>query len=210
MRIGVSRAVATWIVVLLLSGCSAYRAYYDIGLAAVERPAQASEKYGKHEITKVEEQGPDISYYDDNVVRIVWTPTPTSISFELTNKTSNAIKIVWDEAAFMDENGQRHRVKHSSIDYEDIDGPHPATVIDGNGTIKDYVFPAGNIYYSDARWQEKPLFPTVSVFNTGNRLEEEVNECMGKTFQVLIPIEIEETVHRYVFTFVVSNAEVRK
>ena len=99
-------------VLIFLTGCL-YQAHYDIGLQEVERPAQAKEKYGEQKITQIEEEGVAKYSFDDQMINIVIYPTHSGIYFTLKNKTSYSIKIIWDEAAFVDENGSSHRVKRS-------------------------------------------------------------------------------------------------
>ena len=130
-----------------LTGCATYRAYYDIGLKQVERPAQAKERYGEQTITKVEEEGIYKYFFEDEMVKIVWIPTAYQVSFVLTNKTNHSIKIVWDEAAFVDVAGVSHRVMHSGVKYIDRNNPQPPTVVVRKGTITDLVIPTDNIYY---------------------------------------------------------------
>ena len=193
-----------------LTGCATHRAYYDIGLKEVERPAQARERYGEQKITKVEQEGVDKYFFEDQMVKIVWIPTSSQVSFILNNKTAHSIKVLWDEAAFVDENGVSHRVMHSGVKYIDRNNPQPPSVVVRSGTIKDLIIPTANIYYVRGKyggWREAPLFPTSSV--KAEELRSKAEKYVGKTIQVLLPLQIEDVVNEYIFTFEVKSVEVK-
>jgi hypothetical protein len=193
-----------------LTGCLAYRAYYDIGLSEVERPTQAKERYGEQKVTKVEEQGVEKYCTEDEMVKIVWVPTSSQISFILTNKTDHSIKIVWDEAAFVDENGMSHRVTHSGVKYIDRNNPQPPSVVVRKGTIMDFLIPSDYVYFESGEyggWKVLPLFPEYGT--TAEKLKAEAEKYIGKTIQVLLPLQIEDVVNEYIFIFKVSNVEVK-
>jgi len=176
--------------IIFLAGCATYRAYYDIGLTEVERPAQAKQRYGEQKITKVEEEGINKYFFEDEMVKIVWIPTSSQLSFILTNKTDHSIKIVWDEAAFVDENGVSHRVMHSGVKYIDRNNPQPPSVVVRKGTIMDLIMPTDNVYYVSGQyggWREAPLFPVSSV--TAEELKSKAQKYIGKTVMVHLKID---------------------
>ena len=196
---------------ILIAGCvPAHWAHYDIGLYTVERPAQARERYGESKIMKVQEEGVEKYYFEDEMVKIIWIPTPFQISFILTNKTSHSIKILWDEAAYVDENGVSHRVMHSGVKYIDRNNPQPPTVVVRKGTVSDLVFPTDYVYYASGKyggWRETPLFP-----NSGydiEELKEKAEKYVGKTLQVLLPLQIEGVVNEYIFSFKINSVKVK-
>jgi len=198
------------VVMAFLTGCTTYRAYYDIGLTEVERPAQAKQRYGEQKVTQIEEEGVNKYLFEDEMVKIVWIPTSSQVSFILTNKTNHSIKIVWDEAAFVDEKGISHRVMHSGVKYIDRNNPQPPSVVVRNGTITDLVIPTDNVYYVSGKyggWREAPLFPASSV--TAEELRSKAQKYVGKTIQVLLPIQIEDVVNEYIFTFEVKSVNVK-
>ncbi|RLI46562.1 hypothetical protein DRO69_02755 [Candidatus Bathyarchaeota archaeon] len=199
------------VLITFFLGCATYRAYYDIVLKEVERPVEAKERYGEQKITKVEEEGIFKYYFEDQMVEIIWMPTSSQISFMLKNKTNHSIKIVWDEAAYVDENGESHRVIHSGVKYIDRNNPQPPSVVVRGGTISDIIIPSDKIYYVSGQyggWRKNPLFPTTSEeFDFFKKL---VKKYVGKTIQVLLPLQIEDVINEYIFTFEIKDAEVRK
>ncbi|MBM3236228.1 hypothetical protein FJZ31_08005 [Candidatus Poribacteria bacterium] len=196
-------------VTILLTGCATYRVDYDIGLYEVERPAQARERYGEQKITKVQEENIEKYYFEDEMVQIAWIPIASRISFVLTNKTDYSIKIVWDEAAFVDTNGMSHRVMHSGVKYIDRNNPQPPSVIVRRGAITDDIIPSDNVYYASGDfggWREEPLLPNSGT--DARALKTKAEKYSGKTYQVLLPLEIEGIINEYIFTFKINNVEV--
>jgi hypothetical protein len=199
--------------IIFIAGCATFQTFqalYDIGLYEVERPTQAKERYGESKITKVQEEGVEKYYFEDDMVKIVWIPTPYQISFVLTNKTDHSIKIVWDEAAYVDENGVSHRVMHEGVKYIDRNNPQPPTVVVRKGTIVDSIFPTDYVYYVSGEyggWREKPLFPTFGY--TAEGIRDKAEQYVGKTIQVLLPLQIEGVVNEYIFSFKINKVEVK-
>jgi hypothetical protein len=210
MRIRIGHMLTMLVVIALFMGCSGYRAQYDIGLIKADRPQGAMQQYGEQDILKVEEDGPDQSYFEDGFVKIMWIPTAEEIALELTNKTAQPIKILWDDAKIIDDKGDQHRIIRSGIEYSKADQALIPSMVEANGTIKEKVFPADNLFYSDARWQRKPMFPNFAVSRKAEHFDENVQEYVGKSFKILLPLETSGTVHEYSFTFAVSSVEVVK
>jgi len=184
-------------------------AFYDFELQEVERPAQTKERYGDSKITTTQEAGVNKYVFEDEMVRVQWLPTTSAIHFSLINKTSHSIKIIWDEAAYVDENGSSHRVMHSGVKYIDRNNPQPPTIVVRNGSIEDLVFPTDNVYYLNLGcrldgWQEIPLFPSIA------HSDEDLNtKYKNKTFQVLLPLQIEDVVNDYIFVFNIKNIQIK-
>ena len=150
-RILIGVVIAT--IISLLFGCETMHAIYDIGLYEVERPADAMERYGEQKIARVEEEEATKYSFEDDLVQIVWLAQPNEISFLLNNKTDYSIKIIWDEAAFVDKGGMSHRVMHLGVKYSDRNASQPPTVVARKGSIHDVVVPTDYVYYvSGSGW----------------------------------------------------------
>lgn len=180
-----------------------FKAEYDISLIEVERPAKAKQRYGDQKIEKSQEEGISKYYFEDDMVRILWLPSADKIEFILNNKTDHSIKIAWDEASFVDAMGRGHRIMHSGVKYNDRNNPQPPTVVVRHGSINDIVFPTDYVSWSSTEWNKLPL---LSNSQRGGRDELKAN--IGKTLQVLLPLQIEDVVNDYIFTFKVNGAEV--
>jgi hypothetical protein len=108
----------------------------------VERSTGINKISGEHRIEAIIEEGISRFYFEDEMVRIKWSPSPYDIVFVFKNKSYGPVRIVWDAARFIDEKGVSHRLIHSGIGYEDRNAPHPPTVVAARGTLEDFVHPA--------------------------------------------------------------------
>lgn len=113
-------------------------ATYDISLISVEKFA-GDKKMGDQRIEAVIEQGIATFSFQNEAVRIKWAPSPYDIIFTLTNKTDGPVRIVWNEARFIDAKGARQRLIHSGAGYEDRNASHPPTVVTARGDRKSVV-----------------------------------------------------------------------
>ena len=191
---------------LILFKCASYRAIYDIGLSEVERPAQAQSRYGTQKIIKIDDQGVLKYQFEDEMVKILWFVTSRSISFELFNKTDHSIKIIWDEAAFVNIDGETRRVMHSGVKYVDRNNPQPPSIIIRKGTLSDVIVPSDHVYYISGKyggWQELPLFPDAAI--TEEELKTKSGIYLGKSIQILLPLQMEDIINEYIFTFKIND-----
>lgn len=192
------------LLLLVLTSCISYTmvydVVYDISLQAVERPVDAKTRYGEQIITQVQEEGVLKYCFEDEMVKILWLPTASSVNFLLANKTNHSIKIIWDEAVFIDEEGQNHRIIHSGVKYADRNNPQPPGIVARNTSIVDSVFPV----------DVKPIFPTQYITPEKVQfIEKKVITYIGKGYQVLLPLQIEDVINEYIFSFQVNDVKVQ-
>ena len=209
------------LLIFFLSGCATFQPFYygiyNIEMTEVERPADAKERYGEQKINSAKVDGNLKYFFEDDLVRIAWLATSSSLSFLLENKTDHSLKIIWDEAAFVDENGVSHRVMHSGVKYTDRNSSQPPTVVVRKGRIDDVIVPTTYVYFDEgyyskyytrsAEWKEKPFFESIQYGGDPKVLERQMNNNVGKTFQVLLPLEIQNVVNDYIFKFTVTSVE---
>ena len=200
------KLIFTLFLATMLTSCMTYQGFYILGLQEVERPENAKERYGESKIINFEEEGKTKYSYEDELIKIVWLPLSTQFAFTLENKSDNSIKIIWDEAVYVDENGSSGRVMHSGVKYVDRSNPQPPTVVVKKAKVDDVVVPTDNIYYISGQyggWQTKPLFPNQAT--TQEELNALTQKYVGKTVKILLPLQIQETVNEYIFSFKVEN-----
>jgi hypothetical protein len=194
------------ILAVMMTSCMTYQGFYNVGLQNVERPENAKERYGESKIVNFEEEGKTKYSYEDDMIKIVWLPLSTQFGFTLQNKTDHSIKIIWDEAVYVDPNGSSGRVMHTGVKYIDRNNPQPPTVIVKNANIDDMIVPTDNIYYVSGQyggWRTKPMLPNRA--NTQEELNALIQQYIGKEVRVLLPLEIQGTVNEYIFTFKVED-----
>jgi len=199
------KLLALLTILICVSGC-AHRANYDINLAQVERPSDAKERYGESTIIKFEEEGKTKYSFEDEMLKIVWLPTAERFHFVISNKTSHSIRIIWDEAVYVDENGTSKRIMHQGVKYSERNNPQPPTTIVRGATVSDSIIPTDNVRYVRGRyggWRESPLFPESS--EQRQLLEERAKALVGERVQVLLPIQIQDVVNEYIFVFSIDG-----
>ena len=173
---------------------------YKVRLREVEQPENVKEQYSKSKITIFAEDYEPKNSYEDDFIKIIWLPDLTEFSFTLENKLDNSIKIIWDEAVYIDEDNSSLKVMHSGVKYEDREKAQPLTVIAKKTKINDLVIPVDNIHYvnpskySSGFWRELPLFS--------------VQKSAEKTVKILLPIQIQETINEYIFSFKINHTRI--
>lgn len=178
---------------------------YNVVLDEVERPQNTQERYGESTIIAFEEDSKTKYCYEDELIRIVWLPTSTQFSFLLENKSDHSIKIIWDEAAYVDISGSSGRIMHAGVKYAERNNPQPPTIIVKKTNITDIVLPTENVYMSAyySTWQTKKLLPYSAA--SQKELEEMNSKYIGKTVKILLPIQIQDTVNEYLFSFKIDK-----
>ncbi len=191
-------------------------AAYDISLISVEKSTGAK-KMGEQSIETVIEGGISKFSFQDETVRIKWLPSPYDIVFVLYNKTDGPVRIVWNEARFIDEKGASHRLIHSGTGYEDRNNSHPPTVVAARGTLEDFVHPAdyfqreddygGSSYKQQGYWKRAPFLPA-QIKGTAEELRTKAEPFVDKTFQVILALQIDDLQNEYVCTFKINKVAV--
>jgi hypothetical protein len=192
-------------------------ATYDISLISVEKSTGAKKIYGEHKIEAVVEKGISRFYFEDEMVRIKWLPSPYDIVFVLNNKTDGPVSIVWNEARFIDEKGVSHRLIHSGTGYEDRNNSHSPTVVAARGTLEDFVHPAdyfqreedydGKSNKQQDYWKRASFLPA-QIKGTAEELRTKAEPFVGKTFQVMLALQIDDLRNDYLCTFKINKVAV--
>jgi len=161
---------------------------YSSILSKVEKPSNPSVKKGK--ITIVEDKDKTKYNYEDNFISITIFCTSEKFNFILKNKSDNSIKIIWDDAAFVDYSGNTSRVMHSGIKYSQKEASQPASTIIKGATLDDVACPTANVYYSTILkdWVTKSMYPQYATYGANQ-------------IQLMLPIQIKDVVNEYIFVF---------
>ena len=193
---------------ILLTNCVSYRADYIVGMTDVDSPTGHDDIYKDSFVTanKILE-----SYtFEDDYINISWSFDYSELDFELTNKTNKTIKVIWDDAAYVDENGNSSNIMHNGVKYTDRNESQKASVIIKKGKLNDAILPTSKAYYmpstqySAGGWNHSPLFPRI-VETSQDALKESCEGIIGLEVKVLLPIEIDEVIYEYIFTFRVED-----
>jgi len=192
-------------------------ARYDIMMITAEKSVGSQQKLEEQRIDTVVEEGITKYRSEDNRVRIEWRATPIDVVFTVNNKTDGPVKIVWDEARFMDEKGRSHRLIHSGIGYEESNLPQLPTVIAGGMNLQDFIHPLDYFQWIEIHgmrsdnqqgyWDRAPFLPT-KIKGSAEELRVKAEAVVGKTFQVTLPLEISSVRTDYLSTFRITNVDI--
>lgn len=169
------------------------RYYYT--LSKIEKPTNPTIRYGKFQEIKTEDNLSKYQY-EDNVLSILWYGTEEQFIFSLKNKSQNSLKIVWDDAAFVNNKNESSKIIHQGIKYIDANKPQSPTIIPKGAEINDLIAPTDRIAYYDGKYSKSWYSKT--MIEGANRYDKDID---GQCVQVLLPIEIRGVLNEYIFTF---------
>ena len=113
-----------------------------------------------------------------------------TMDFSIYNKTQDSYMILWDRVAFIDVNGYTHRVIHNGVKFAEKSNQQVPSILPPNGKIQDSLIPVDNIVWATNHWLLQPL---LGVGNWEN--------IEGKQFTINIPLQLDNQIHTYTFTF---------
>jgi hypothetical protein len=152
-----------------------------------------------------------LSTYEDSVIKIDWDYAESQIGFNLTNKSDQTLKVIWDDAAYISITNESGRIFHKGIKYIDRENPQPPTSVYKNTTLSDLVAPTSNVHYVTGQyggWRSDPIIP-INHFAFSSKIE--YNELLiGKTIRVVLPLKMEERTLEYSFNFRTEFIEKKK
>lgn len=130
--------------------------------------------------------------YVDNFIDIIILGTERKFSFILKNVSDNSIKIIWDEAVFVDFDGSSSKIMHNGIKYSQREATQPATTIIKGAKIEDTIIANNKVYFCDNPlvndWLTRSMFPSEKGLEPGQ-------------LKIMLPIQIKDIVNEYIFIF---------
>ena len=161
---------------------------YKSTLIRVERPAIESERYGATQI--IEKEGITRYLYDDEFIEMLIFGDSKQFSFSLKNVSTNTIKIIWNEAAFVNHKGITCKIMHQGVKYSQRESDQPPTSIIRDASVEDMAVPTCNVRYSDTleEWVIDSMYPLDQISN-------------DYELRLMLPIQIKDVINEYVFVF---------
>jgi hypothetical protein len=183
-----------------------YVAHYEVSLIEVQRSLAAQARFGDIKIAPDPAKG--FFMAEDHLMRIIWAGPDDRLGFDLLNKSDGPVKILWDDAAYVDITGQSRRVIHSGVKLVERNSPQAPSVIPSKGRLNDIVYPSDHISYY-GNWSQRPMFPCLregyACTDPDRKL---VAAHTGLDYRVLLPVEVGKETYPYTFVFKVNKAEV--
>lgn len=157
-------------------------------LSSVEKPSNSEIRYGT--TTVVEDDNVTKFSYVDNAIDIIIFGNGRQFSFILKNVSDNSIKLVWNEAVFVDFDGSTSKIMHLGTKYSQKDGDQPASTIIKGAKIEDVAVPTVNVRYSDVlkEWVTDSMYPKDPAEEPGQ-------------LRLMLPVQLKEVINEYIFVF---------
>ena len=165
---------------------------YMTKLIKVEKPENSEIKYGQIQVIA---DSLNRYSYEDNYISIIILGNSKEFSLNLTNKTPYSLKLIWDDAIFVDTHGSISKIMHNGIKYSDRESAQPASTIIRGARLEDIAIPTRNVYYDDLLkdWEVRSMYSDM----TGNEV---------KQVQLMLPIQIKDVTNEYIFIFEIKHA----
>lgn len=205
------RTLATALLILA-SACAGtlYKPAYDMRLESVERPANATQRYGPVVVSVVG----DSSVFEDGMIRLAAVVGFSQVGLLIQNKSEHAVRVKWSEAAFVGFDGQASPIMHDGTRYIECKEEKAASVIPRGASLTDFVVPCSHVFYREAAfavapgWVSRPiLVDTLAAAADTAKVGQFAREKVGRRLQLLVPIEIQGTTNEYVLNFIMRDAK---
>lgn len=160
-------------------------------LTKVEKPSNPSVRYGKTTtVTNNDDKVTRFSYVDNFIDILIFT-TLDQFNFVLKNVSNSSLKVVWNEAVFVDVDGSTSKIMHSGIKYSQREADQPASTIIAGAKLDDLAAPTSKIYYSESlkKWTSYSLYSNAKIKET------------NQTIKLMLPIQVKDVVNEYIFEF---------
>ena len=163
-------------------------------LSKVEKPSNPEIRYG--ETIKIPSEDATSKFcYKDNVIDIMIFADASDFTFVLQNISGSTIKIVWDEAVFVNFDGSTEKVMHKGTKYAERNESQPPTTIIKNAKWEDTVIPNHLVYwyestskYIKSQWSTRSMYPKEKGLEPGQVM-------------LMLPIQIRDVINEYIFVF---------
>lgn len=190
-----------------------YFARYHIVLARVDRSAQAADHYGEVVTNTIKTAGGYTHHAEDQLIRIVWSPPFKEFPFEILNKSEYPIRILWDEAVYVDVADQTHRVMHSGIKFNHRNLSQSPSVVAARGRLIDLLAPTDYARFTEGLyggWNQRTIFECVKGYTCDEEHQRIALAHKGLAYRILLPIVVGSDTYPYTFTFNVNDVEIIK
>lgn len=156
----------------------------------VENPSNLNR--GKFSVVENTKEGfPYIYEYNDDIININIRADYDKFSFNIKNVSDGTIKVIWDDAVFVDVDGTTQRIMHKGTKYSERNNSQVPTSIIKGTSIDDIACPVGKVYY-DEDWKSHPLY--------GDKyMEMDYSIYDGKSIRLMLPIQYNGNIYEYLF-----------
>lgn len=200
-----------WCVLIVQFSCASYNATYDIRLSQVNRPEQAEKQFGPGKIIVKKAEGRTYYSFEDDLLHIDWGMGGYRLLLSLKNNSRFPLYIVWDESAFMDTAGKKHRVLNRSFSVQRGFGPQKPARIEPHKYYYNHIIPLDRIKVKKRQntFETLPILP----INDSNRhkLEKTAGSFVGKQYRIFMSLRSRKETYIYEFVYdILAVRQIRK
>jgi hypothetical protein len=224
-RLAFSGALLSLAACATFQAADTYTATYDVALRSVTRPgaARAASSPAPAPLAR----GDSSRYrYEDELIEFQVTSLPTHFLFVLRNKSTSTLKLLWDEATYIDPSRRVSKVLHQGARFADPNLAQAPSVIPPETHLTDVIYPSEKALYresvsmfgtSTSGWEHRPLLePATEVVrrtaDASSRVADfttRARSVFGTRMGVLLPLQVEGVTHEYTFWFEVTGVSVK-
>lgn len=129
--------------------------------------------------------------YIDDIIDINIRTANTEFAFNIKNVSDGTIKVIWDNAVFVDVDGTTQRIMHKGTKYSERNNSQVPTSIIKGTSIDDIACPVEKVYY-DEDWKVHPLY--------GDKyMGMDYSIYDGKSIRLMLPIQYNGNIYEYLF-----------
>ena len=152
----------------------------------------------------------DVLFYSDKYYSIIFDIQEYGMDFIISNKSSDKLKLNWDEIIFINTDGSANRIIHNKIKLIDKEYSQTPTIVPKHSFYFDGIVPSDNIYWDE----EYVIAPTSNlksfkIYHIGkwacspllDRYSTNLNSLINKNVRLYLPIETSGKKLEYYFQF---------
>lgn len=197
-------------IVVILVGCAGpNQITYNTGIESVERPSDTKERYGEYTVTRQDTTDGSKYIYQDDLIRASWLYSGGSMLLTLKNKSDHSIQARLEQGAFVMPDGGSERIILGDMSYANRNQEIQPITVPAGASTSAILIPEGNVGFSEySGVTVDNFFQPTRLVRTDPDSPKDVENNIGKTFSVLLPLEIQGTVNEYTFNFEVIGAKI--
>lgn len=170
-----------------------YSTSYRLKLSRVECQASANDTVSNMVLPDSNEEK---LTYEDEYLKITWTPEDKFLRFTMTNKSNSNIKLLWDEMSFVDILGNSERIINGEMRNIEANREQPESVVPRGARFSATAFP-----YSKKRIIQKEYICPEEADDDGKSV-------IGEEIRILFPVKVGDATNEYLFVFQVKDVSI--
>ncbi len=183
---------------------------YDIAIDSVRRDGDTTGLGPKRLFT-----GDTSGVYRDSLMVGIFQLSGGTVMTSIRNQSGQSIELKPEEGAFVLPLGTTSRIIRGNMSYASRSQPVQPITVPAGAAASAKLIPESNVRMGEYDVRVDALFPpqfvgggaaAAQVASTGSR--QDVQENIGRSFQMLLPVAVEDRTVEYTFYFEVSGAQI--